>query len=150
MADNSKAADTIQDLIKTCRDGEKGYREAADHAKSSDLKTRFLQISSERGKFASQLESELAGFAKPIEKSEGHVVGAIHRAWIDVKEALGGGDHAILGWLEQGDDYAKGKYEDAVKENLPSSAMTLVRQQFQSILRDHDQIKSMRDAHKAA
>ncbi len=150
MLDKPKVADTIQDLAKTCRDGEKGYKEAADHAKNTELKSRFLQISSERGRFASQLESELAGVSKDLKKDEGHAVAALHRAWIDIKEALGGGDHAILGWLEQGDDYAKGKYEKALRENLPESVMALVRQQSQSILRDHDDIRARRDSYKAA
>jgi uncharacterized protein (TIGR02284 family) len=154
MVENSNVVDTIRDLIKTCRDGEKGYKEAADHAKSSDLKTRFLQTSNERGRFADQLETELAradqDVKKDVKKDEGHVVGALHRAWIDIKEGLGGGDHAVLAWLEQGEDYAKGKYEKALKEALPPSAIIIVREQFQSILRDHDQIKSMRDSSKAA
>ncbi len=51
---------------------------------------------------------------------------------------------------EQGDDYAKGKYENALNGNLPPTTLTLVRQQLQSILRDHGQIKSLRDTHKAA
>lgn len=150
MADNSNTVDSIQDLIKTCRDGEKGYREAVEHTKSPDLKSRFLEISGERRQFANELETELAKVGGNAEKGEGHVVGALHRAWIDVKEGLGGGDHAVLAWLEQGDDYAKGKYEKALKENLPPTTLTIVRQQFQSILRDHDQVKSLRDTHKAA
>ncbi len=150
MANQTNVADVIQELVKTCRDGEKGYREAAEHAKSADLKSRFLKISSERGQFANQLASEAGTEAKNVSKDEGHVVGALHRAWIDVKEALGAGDHAILAWLEQGDDYAKGKYADALKANLPTSTMSIVRQQSQAILRDHDEIRAMRDAHKAA
>lgn len=150
MADKTNMADILQDLAKTCRDGEKGYKEAADHAKSSELKSHFLQISSERGRFASQLESALADVSKDVTRTEGHAVAAVHRAWIDIKEALGGGDHAILGWLEQGDDYAKGKYEKALRESLPENVMALVRQQSQSILRDHDDIRARRDSYKAA
>jgi uncharacterized protein (TIGR02284 family) len=150
MTNNSNVASAIQELVKTCRDGEKGYREAADHAKSSDLKSRFLEISAERGNFADQLDVELSGFGEQTKDDEGHVVAALHRAWIDAKEALGAGDHAILAWLEQGDDYAKGKYEKALKESLPQNTMTLVRQQYQSILRDHDQMKAMRDSRTAA
>jgi uncharacterized protein (TIGR02284 family) len=150
MTDKSNIADTLRDLAKTCRDGEKGYKEAADHAKSGELKSHFLQISSERGRFASQLESELDSMSKDVSKEEGHAVAALHRAWIDIKEALGGGDHAILGWLEQGDDYAKAKYEKALRENLPEGVMALVRQQSQSILRDHDDIRARRDSYKAA
>ena len=139
-------ANVIQELIKTCRDGEKGYREAADHAKSSDLKSQFLRISSERASFA----NELANSIPQTDRTEGHVVGAIHRAWIDVKEALGGGDHAILAWLEQGDDYAKGKYQDALKETMPPTLQALVRRQVDILMRDHDPIRSQRDSYKAA
>lgn len=148
MADN--AANNIQDLIKTLRDGEKGYKEAAEHAKASDLKSRFLQISSERGRFAEQLQPEASKAGAEIKKDEGHVAGAIHRAWIDIKESLGGGDQAILDWLEQGEDVAKAKFEAALKSDLPPTALTIVREQFQSIVRDHDAMKAMRDTYKAA
>ena len=150
MADDPKFVESIQELIKTCRDGEKGYREAAEKAKSVDLKSRFGRISAERGRFAQELEQDLAIVGKDVKKGEGHVVGALHRAWIDVKDALGAGDHAILAWLEQGDDYAKGKYEDALKQDLPLNVVSIVRRQYETILRDHDAIKSLRDSTKAA
>lgn len=34
----------------------------------------------------------------------GSVGGALHRGWIDMKSALGGGDHAILAATETGED----------------------------------------------
>ena len=150
MTDNANIADNIRELIKTCRDGEKGYREAIEHAKDPLLKTRFQQISAERGRFADDLERQVASFGDIPKSDEGHVVAALHRAWIDVKDSLGGGDHAVLAWLEQGDDYAKGKYQDALKENLPQGVMSLVQRQYQSILSDHNEIKTLRDARKAA
>lgn len=150
MAEHAKYTDAIEELIKTCRDGEKGYREAMDHAKDPQLKARFQQISAERGRFANELETELGKVGESGTKGEGHVVGALHRAWIDVKDALGGGDHAVLAWLEQGDDYAKGKYQDALKENLPQSTTTIAQRQYESILSDHNEIKALRDARKAA
>ena len=151
MADRSDVVDVIRDLINTCRDGEKGFKEAADHAKRSDLKPMFLEVSRERAGFAQELESELAKIApdKSDKKEEGHVVGALHRAWIDTKTALGAGDQAILEWLEQGEDYAKKKYEEALSKGLPAGVLELVRRQAQSVRGVHDRVKMMRDA-KAA
>jgi uncharacterized protein (TIGR02284 family) len=150
MADHSEVADVIRDLINTCRDGEKGFRDAADHAKRSDLKSMFLEVSRERAAFAQELESQLASFnPEKDEKQEGHVVGALHRAWIDTKTALGAGDQAILEWLEQGEDYAKGKYEKALSTGLPAGVLAIVRRQAQSIISTHDRVKALRDA-KAA
>ena len=34
----------------------------------------------------------------------GSIGGALHRGWIDLKSALGGGDHAILAATETGED----------------------------------------------
>lgn len=151
MADRSDVVDAIRDLINTCRDGEKGFHEAADHAKRPDFKTMFLEVSRERAGYARELESELVSIApeKSDEKDEGHVVGALHRAWIDTKTALGAGDQAILEWLEQGEDYAKGKYEKALSVGLPTNVLAVVRRQSQSVHATHDRIKALRDA-KAA
>ncbi|MGZ4815452.1 MAG: PA2169 family four-helix-bundle protein [Terriglobales bacterium] len=104
-------------------------------------------MSQERAGFARELETELASVAsdKSDTKSDGHVVGALHRAWIDTKTALGAGDHEILAWLEQGEDYAKKKYEDALSKGLPAGVLAIVRRQAQSIRSVHDRVRSMRD-----
>jgi len=151
MADRSDVVDVIRDLIDTCRDGEKGFKDAAEHAKRPEFKTMFLEVSRERAGYARELESELVKVSpeKSDKKDDGHVVGALHRAWIDTKTALGAGDQAILEWLEQGEDYAKGKYEKALSTGLPSNVLAVVRRQSQSILATHDRVKALRDA-KAA
>ena len=147
MTDRNDAVDVIRDLIDTCRDGEKGFKDAADHAKRSDLKTMWLEVSRERAGFAQELQSQLASLApdKSEKKDDGHVVGALHRAWIDTKTALGAGDQAILEWLEQGEDYAKGKYEKALSASLPGGVLEVVRRQAQSVRATHDKVKMLRD-----
>ena len=42
----------LETLIETCRDGEKGYKDAAEHVKRPDLKAFFAEQSVERGRFA--------------------------------------------------------------------------------------------------
>ena len=39
--DNDKTLSVLEDLIETCKDGQKGYRDAAEHVKRADLKTYF-------------------------------------------------------------------------------------------------------------
>jgi len=150
MTDHSGVDDVLRDLINTCRDGEKGFREAAEHAKRPDLKSMFLEVSRERASFAQELQSQWASLNPgKHEKEEGHVVGTLHRAWIETKTALGAGDQAILEWLEQGEDYAKGKYEKALSTGLPAGLLAIVRRQSQSVMATHDRVKALRDA-KAA
>jgi len=47
--DQNNAVTVIEKLTEICKDGEKGYKEAAEHAKRSDLKTLSATQSSERG-----------------------------------------------------------------------------------------------------
>ncbi len=147
--DNTNVGDVLRELVNTNRDGEKGYNDAAEHAKSSDLKAFFRQQGSERARFATQLETALAKLGEEIKKDTGHVAGALHRAWIDVKQTLGGSDHALLESVEQGEDAAKESYQKALQAALPENVLVIVREQAQAIFIAHDQVKSLRDT-KAA
>ena len=148
--DQKNPADVLRELINTNRDGEKGYKDAAEHAKAADLQSFFRKQASERTRFASQLEAELARLGESTSKKEsGHVTAALHRGWIDVKQGLGGGDHSLLESVEQGEDAAKESYQKALQSALPESALTIVRDQSRAILAAHDQVKALRDS-KAA
>lgn len=146
---NDNSVSVLQNVVETARDGEKGFREAAEHLKSADLKSMAQRISAERAGFARELEPELRTAGKD-EKTEGTAAGTLHRAWIDIKTALGGGDQTILDWLEQGEDHAKKVYGDALKSTLPTAAQQIVRRQYDRVVATHDQVKALRDQHKAA
>jgi uncharacterized protein (TIGR02284 family) len=140
----------IENLIETCKDGQKGYQDAASHVKRSDLKTYFNEQSLERSRFAGELEAELIRLGKPDKKVSGSVGGALRRAWIDTKVSLGGGDKTILESVEAGEDSAKETYEKALTGDLPENIAQIVRRQATSVERAHDKVKSLRDAAKAA
>jgi uncharacterized protein (TIGR02284 family) len=148
--DPNIAISVIEDLIETCKDGQKGYQDAAQHAKRSDLKTFFNEQSLERSRFAGELEAELIRLGKPDKKVSGSASAALRRAWIDTKVALGGGDKTILESVEAGEDNAKEAYQKALSSALPSDLTQIIRRQAGSVQLAHDQVKSMRDAAKAA
>ncbi|MGH9495329.1 MAG: ferritin-like domain-containing protein [Candidatus Sulfotelmatobacter sp.] len=148
--DNDKTLSVLEDLIETSKDGQKGYQDAAEHVKRADLKTYFNEQTLVRAKFAEELRAELSRLGKPDKKPSGTVSGAMHRAWIDTKVALGGGDKTILESVETGEDRAKEAYQKALSEPLPSDIATIIRRQSVSIQQTHDKVKSMRDAAKAA
>ena len=148
--DRDKVLDVLEDLIETCKDGQKGYQDAASHVKRSDLKTFFDQQSLERSSFAGELEAELIHLGKPDKKVSGSVGGTLHRAWIDTKVSLGAGDHSILESVEAGEDSAKESYQKAVTSDLPENVAQIVRRQASTVQKAHDKVKSLRDATKAA
>lgn len=148
--DNDKTLSVLEDLIETCKDGQKGYQDAAEHVKRTDLKTFFNEQRLERGRFAEELRQELSRLGEPDKKPSGSVSGAMHRAWIDTKVALGGGDKTILESVEAGEDSAKESYQKALAESLPSNVAEIVRRQAASVQKVHDQVKMLRDQAKAA
>jgi uncharacterized protein (TIGR02284 family) len=112
----------LEELVETCRDGQEGYRDAADHVTDSNLRHFFNEQSLSRAGFAGELEQELIAAGKHDPNRSGSASAAMHRAWIDLKSALGGGDHAILTSVESGEDSATSSYKKALQNpNLPEN-----------------------------
>jgi len=148
--DEHNAISVIETLIETCRDGQKGYQDAASHVKRSDLKTYFHQQSLERASFSGELEAALIWMGKPDKKVSGSVGGALRRAWIDAKVSLGGGDKTILDSVEAGEDSAREAYNKAMTSHLPEDITQIVRRQAASVQSAHDRVKTLRDTATAA
>ena len=148
--DQNDAVSVLEDLIETCKDGQKRYQDAGAHAKRADLKLFFDEQSLERARFAGELQEERIRLGKSDKKDSGSATAALHRAWIDTRVSLGAGDTAILESVEAGEDRAKEAYEKAVTADLPENIAQIVRRQAASVQRAHDQVKSLRDAAKAA
>ena len=144
--DQNNALNVVEKLIETCKDGENGYRDAAEHAKRSDLKTFFLSQSLERAKFAGELQAELPRLGEHGKKNSGSVSAAVRRAWIDTKVTVGAGDQSILESVERGEDSAKEAYEKALAGSLPNNIAEIVRRQAASVKSAHDRMRDMRDA----
>jgi uncharacterized protein (TIGR02284 family) len=151
MADINDGIDILEDLIETCRDGENGYKQAAEKIGDPEIRAFFLAQSTERARFARELENEVQRLGKTDPERTGSAAGAIHRTWIGLKEALGGGTKAILESVEQGEDSAKDAYEKALTdEDLPLSVRPIVQRQAESVRLAHDRVRHLRDTAKAA
>lgn len=135
---------TLNGLIEITRDGQKGFTDAADHIENAELKTFFLEQSRNRARFIGELQQEVRGLGGDPENT-GSTLGSLHRAWLDLKSTLGGGDHAILAACESGEDSAVNEYEKALSKELPANLRTLLGQQYGNIKQAHDRVKQFRD-----
>jgi uncharacterized protein (TIGR02284 family) len=145
---NDNAISVLNNLIETTKDGEKGFKTAAEGLTAPDIKNRFLQYSRERAQMTSELQAEVRRLGGDPERS-GSMAGTLHRGWLDIKSVITGkDDHAILAEAERGEDVAKNTYESALNESLPASTQTLVRQQSVKVREAHDDVRSLRDRDK--
>jgi uncharacterized protein (TIGR02284 family) len=135
---------TLNSLTETCRDGQKGFQEAAEHIENPQIKEFCLEQSRTRAQFFGELQQQVRSLGGDPEKT-GSVAAAIHRGWIDLKSAFGGGDHAILAACETGEDAAVKEYKKALDETLPAPVRDVVERQWRSIKQTHDKVKGLRD-----
>lgn len=148
-ASNDSVVSTLNGLIEVCRDGQEGFREAAEGVKRSDLKSTFYEFSQQRGEFAGVLQELVRSLGGDPENS-GSLSGTVHRGWMEIKAAVTGQDEeAILNECERGEDHAKEGYNNALQSGLPANIADVVAQQSQAILAAHNKIRSLRDTEKS-
>lgn len=147
MADH--AAKVLNDLIETSKNGEKGFMAAADDTKNPELRTLFQRHAQECAAAATELQAIVSSLGATPE-SGGSVMGAVHRGWVNLKSAVAGRtDVAILEECERGEDVAKKQYADALNETLPADIRLIVQRQYDGVLRNHDEIRALRDRYRA-
>jgi uncharacterized protein (TIGR02284 family) len=147
MAQQKEIISTLNSLIETLKDGEEGFKQAAQAVKDSDLKSLFNEFSQQRARFATELQTQAMNLGEIEPEESSSTAGAMHRTWINIKSALtSGDDHTILAECERGEDSAVKEYEEALKIGLPASLDDIISREYAEVKSAHDRIKSLRDA----
>lgn len=138
-----KAVSTLEGLISILEDGKLGYTNAAEHVDSPAIKTDFLDYARERALFIVEIQDEINKLGKSTDTAGGGPLGAIHRAWIDIKSSFTGGDtEAIINACVTGEEAAVEKYKMALEKNeLDGSQIAIISKQLNSIQSTLDRIK---------
>jgi uncharacterized protein (TIGR02284 family) len=148
MSQQKEIISTINDLIETLKDGQEGFKQAAEAVKDSRLKSLFSEFSLQRSKFAGELQNEAISLGDHNPEETGSASGAMHRTWINLKSAItSGDDHAVLAECERGEDSAVNEYKKAMEEEkLSSTIRDTISRQYADVKKAHDHIKALRDA----
>ncbi len=144
----SNTISILDDLIETLKDGQQGFREAAEDVQSHELKTLFGEYSLQRSQFAGELQSLAHSLGEKEPETMGSVSGALHRGWINLKSALSSKDeHAILTECERGEDSAVAEYTKALaEEGLPGHVAEILQMQYKAVKAAHDRVRDLRDS----
>ena len=146
VTQSQEAIWTINGLIETLKDGEKGFQEASEAVSDPHLKSLFEQYSQQRHRFAHELQAQGQSLGELKPKKWIRAAGAMHRAWINLKSTVtSGDDKAILTECERGEDSAMCGFEEALHDRLTSQVREIVSRQFTEITSAHDRVKQLRD-----
>jgi uncharacterized protein (TIGR02284 family) len=139
----------VDNLIETLKDGQEGFKQAAEGVEDPQLKSLFDEYSRQRARFALELRSQAQSPTERESEMSGSAAGALHRGWINLKSALTkGDDHAILAECERGEDSAVEEFSKALDDGLSAPVQEIVSRQYAQIKDAHDRVKSLRDAAK--
>ncbi|AMB85501.1 aldehyde dehydrogenase [Pseudomonas agarici] len=150
---NKEAISVLNHLIEVSKDGQEGFKTCAEDIKSPELKALFVQLSGECEAAAVELQTEVRKLGGDPQTSTS-VAGSLHRRWVDVKSLFTGkGEEAVLNEAERGEDHAKKAYQEALEKLAKHNLLglhDLVNRQYQSVLRNHDQVKVLRNIARAS
>ena len=140
---SSDTATILNNLIITSKDGEEGFRIAAENVSDQNLKKILLERAEGCKKAVEILQKHVAELdAQPAES--GSILGALHRRWLDLKSLITGqDDHAILVECERGEGVAEANYSEALTEDLPENIRIIVQHQYEGVLKNHDLIRDL-------
>jgi uncharacterized protein (TIGR02284 family) len=146
MAVPTQIVNALNNLIETCKDGEKGFQTAAQGVRDLQLKQLFETYVRQRAEFARELQEAIRQLGAEPETS-GSAAGALHRGWMNIKSAVTGtSDSAVVEEAERGEDSAKAAYEEALSAPLPGNIRPIVERQYAAVKQAHDQVRALRRA----
>jgi uncharacterized protein (TIGR02284 family) len=146
----SSAISVLNGLIETCKDGEQGFRTSAEKVKDASLKSLFSKYASQRAGYVQELTAAVTQLGGDPAKS-GHIAGAIHRGWLNLKDAFARDeDKAIVFAAESGEDAAMKAYQEALGSTLPANVGTLIQTQYAGIQEAHSTVRNLKHSLQAA
>ncbi len=140
----------LNDLIEVLKDGQEGFRAAAEAIDDTAHKSMLSDASLQRSRFSGELQQLVQGLGEEPEKTSS-ISSALHRGWINLRTSIQGGDaHAVFAECERGEDSAVANYKDALEAELPANVRSVVETQYVAVKATHDKVRTLRDALKAA
>lgn len=147
--DTKDVAQVLNDLIENSRDGALGFGECAKHVQSTELRTLFTERAAACERAAQELENCLARYGERADAG-GTAAGAVHRGWVALRGSLSGkSDLAMLEECERGEDAAVARYRNALQKTLPPDVREILQRHYEGALRNHDQVKALRERYRA-
>ncbi|GAA4460652.1 PA2169 family four-helix-bundle protein [Novipirellula rosea] len=138
----------LQKLIRANIDSYDGFRESAEELSDKKLATLFREIANERSALATELQNYVQWNGEEAE-DDGSASAGVHRAWINVRSKLNGGDpYVVLIEAERGEDHIKNAYEEVLKDTAGSAMNDVLLSQYAVVKAGHDKVRDLRDAYK--
>jgi len=146
METNKEIISDLKDLLAILNDGKEGYEAASKGTDTIELQGVFLKYEAQRTAYAEELRTHIATHGAQATNESGSVMGALHRTWIDITQALSSKeDKAILDAIVTGEQAALDKYNQYIADYEDhADHINLLRKQRDGIQEAMEEIETLR------
>ena len=143
----NKVISTLNGLIETLKDGENGFKTAAEGLQDPQVKSLFQQVLAAARRHGARAAGRGPPASAAIPKAPAAFAGAAHRGWINIKSVVTGKDDgSIIAEAERGEDSAKKPTKKRCARRSAAQTLALVREQSMKIHDAHDRVRSLESA----
>lgn len=142
----------LNNILDLLVDSQKGYADAAENASDPQLKALLDAIGVNRTQLISEVRV-LRHRADPTAdvRESGTLKGDVHRAWMDIREALGAKDNAnTLNECERGEKYLLSRYDEVLDKDVNVETTSLAQRQKMQVQGNLDRITQLRKVYEMA
>jgi uncharacterized protein (TIGR02284 family) len=134
----------LNSLITTTIDSANGFERSAEDANVPNFVEMFREFAQERRQVVVGLQERVRTLGG-TPNDDGSLKADLHRRWVDLRDAIGGGDKAVIEEVERGEDYLKGKYDSALEDSeLSPQTLAAIREAYQSVRAGHDRASQLK------
>jgi uncharacterized protein (TIGR02284 family) len=139
----------LKDLLATSREGERGFALAAKDNREPGI-VDVLKDGEEACRAAAVELQDQVRLLGAAPEDGGAAKGYLYRGWISSKAvAIARDTKLILEECERGGDYAKARYEDAMKVELPEALRAVLERQHQRLIAIQGRMRVLRNRYRA-
>jgi len=145
METNKEIISDLKDLLSIVNDGKEGYESSAEATENIELQGVFLKYAAQRAAYAEELRAHIKVHGADAENESGGVLGALHRTWIDIKQALSSKeDQAILEAIVTGEKAAIEKYDTYINDYIDhADHIELLKKQRDGVLEALKEVETL-------
>ncbi len=127
------SSSTFKSLTDTTFDSVEGYRQAAEKADSPQLTQALNRRLQQREGTLRQMNAELERQGDEL-VTKGTVTGEVHQMWQSITSMFGNSDENVAERIEEGEDYIKTKFQEALdSDQLEAQERAIVQQCYNEI-----------------
>ena len=151
MFDRDHDISVLNLLTTTTIDSANGFEQSAEDARGGRFEASFGGFAAERREIVAMLQEAVRAMGG-TPNDDGSLKADLHRRWVDLRDAISkGGDKEIIEEVERGEDYLKGKYDAALRDNeLSPETRAVIREAYQSVRAGHDRASALKHGMQGA